>query len=63
MIVRFLYSTGCRRGELINILTRDVDFKKKNVYIRAGKGGKTRYTVIFKDKDLWKDLEEYIKDR
>ena len=63
MIIRFLVSTGCRRGELIKILIEDIKDKKKGVFIRAGKGGKERNTVIFNDKQLWKDLQDYIKDR
>ena len=52
LIIRILYSTGCRVGELINILPKDINFEKQQVFIRKGKYNKTRTTIIFNDPTL-----------
>lgn len=59
LIVRVLYSTGMRIGELENIKLCDMNFKKRTLFIREGKGSKDRY-VLFDRKTL-KDIKEYIE--
>ena len=41
-----LYSTGMRRGELVNLRTDDVDLERGTVLIRQGKGNKDRVVPI-----------------
>lgn len=45
-IIALLYSTGLRRGELINLKKVDVDIERKQVFVRGGKGKKDRTTVL-----------------
>lgn len=59
-IVEFLFSTGIRVSELININISDVDFISKTAVV-LGKGNKRR-TVCIGDKALYY-LKQYIKTR
>ena len=45
-IITILYSSGIRRGELINLRIRDIDFDKKIIFVRAAKGKKDRTTIL-----------------
>ena len=45
-MVDFLYSTGCRVSEVCNAKLKDIDWDKKTLIIRNGKGGKSRYTYL-----------------
>jgi site-specific recombinase XerD len=42
-MLEFLYSTGCRVSEFVNVLIDDIDFSSRQVNIRHGKGDKQRY--------------------
>ena len=42
-MLEFLYSTGCRVSEFVNITIDDIDFSSRQVNIRHGKGDKQRY--------------------
>lgn len=46
LIARLMYGTGMRLMEAIRLRTKDLDFERGQVIIRAGKGGKDRYTVF-----------------
>lgn len=41
-----LYSSGLRRSELLNLTKQDLDFDRKMVYVRQGKGRKDRTTLL-----------------
>ena len=45
-IITILYSSGIRRGELINLRIRDIDFDKKIIFVRGAKGKKDRTTIL-----------------
>jgi len=45
-IIEVLVSSGVRVGELINLNVEDVDFQKRAVHVRHGKGDKERITYI-----------------
>lgn len=45
-IIGMLYSTGIRRGELINLRLADIDIDRRQVFVRGGKGKKDRVTVL-----------------
>lgn len=45
-ILMLLYSSGLRLGELCQLEKRDVLFNRQLVFVRKGKGGKDRYTVL-----------------
>lgn len=51
LLVRMLLQTGFRRGELLRLYWRDVDLERREVFVRHGKGDKSR-TVPLEDKDL-----------
>ena len=40
-MLEVFYSCGLRRGELISLWLRDVDFERGTVFIRWGKGPRT----------------------
>jgi site-specific recombinase XerD len=46
VIIGILYSAGLRRGELINLRVRDIDFDRKQLWVRGGKGKKDRQTLL-----------------
>lgn len=58
-IIAVLYSSGVRRGELINLRIKDVDFDKKIIFVRAGKGKKDRTTILADHTALV--LHKYLK--
>jgi site-specific recombinase XerD len=45
-IITMLYSSGVRRGELLNLRIKDLDFDKRIIFVRAGKGKKDRTTIL-----------------
>lgn len=45
-ILMIIYSAGLRIGESIRLRKEDVDFHRKTVFIKAGKGKKDRYSVL-----------------
>lgn len=58
LIIKFLYSTGLRVSELINLKLKDLSLEKKEGWVRKGKGSKDRF---FKLSDiLLEDLNKYV---
>ena len=45
-LITMLYSSGLRRSELINLRLKDVDYDKKLIFVRGGKGKKDRTTIL-----------------
>ncbi|MGB0888599.1 MAG: site-specific tyrosine recombinase/integron integrase [Vicingaceae bacterium] len=58
-IVSLLYSSGLRRGELLNLKLTDIDSKRMVIKVINGKGGKDRLTIL--SKTVLEDLREYFK--
>lgn len=56
-IVGLLYSSGLRRGELINLNVTDIDSKRMVVKINNAKGNKDRISIL--SPSILKDLREY----
>ncbi len=52
-VLEVFYSCGLRRGELIELSTRDVDFERGTVFVRSGKGAKDRYVPIGERALFW----------
>lgn len=46
LLLMIIYSCGLRVGEAVNLKFEDVDFDRRMLKIRAGKGRKDRYTII-----------------
>jgi len=59
-IVGLLYSSGLRRGELLNLLVTDIDSKRMMINIKNAKGNKDRYSVL--SPSILKDLRKYYKE-
>lgn len=60
-IIEVLYSTGCRVSELVNIKIEDVDFKRNEVKIIRGKGGKDRLVYLTEIAEMY--LNKYMSTR
>jgi len=54
ILMMMFWFTGMRVAELINLLRKDIDFKKCEGIIRKGKGGKKRTFIL--DKKLAGEL-------
>ncbi len=61
-IIKALWWLGLRRKELVELDTRDIDFARKRVTVREGKGSKTRVVPIIDDEFLG-DLKHLLGDR
>jgi integrase/recombinase XerD len=57
-VITLIYATGIRLGEVVNILVRDIDFQRKLIHIRAGKGKKDRIVPL--PEILVKQLRVYL---
>jgi integrase/recombinase XerD len=59
-ILSVLFSTGMRRGELLNLKVKDIDSKNMIIRIKIGKGFKDRNVPL--KKNLLALLREYYKE-
>jgi len=46
LAARMLYGTGMRLAEGLNLRVKDVDFTRKVIFVREGKGGKDRVVML-----------------
>jgi integrase len=46
LIARLLYGTGMRLMECAQLRVKDIDFTRREITVRAGKGGKDRLTIL-----------------
>lgn len=60
-ILCFLYDSGCRIQELIDLRTRDLIFEPVGIAILHGKGGKTRRVPL--EKNTVQLLKQYFSDQ
>ena len=58
-ILTTIYSAGLRLSESVNLKISDIDSERKLIYIRGGKGGKDRTTILSSELILL--LREYYK--
>jgi integrase/recombinase XerD len=61
LILKFMYGSGCRVGEVVSLKISDINFKEKNAIIRAGKGNKDRFIILSKDWLI--ELKKYLKKK
>ncbi len=61
LILMFLYYSGLRLNEVINIKWNDIDFDRKIIHLKKSKGEKER--IIFLHKKLKQILEMYGKEK
>lgn len=59
-IIGMLYSAGLRRAELTGLRIADVDFDRRQIMVRAGKGRKDRTTLL--SERMVTALDKYIKE-
>ena len=45
-VIQLMYSTGLRVSEVVKIKMMDIDFDRKLLLVKAGKGNKDRYTIL-----------------
>lgn len=60
LLLRLLYQTGMRRGELVGIQEADIDLGNAQIRVH-GKGGKERLIPL--QQDLLLDLRDYIQQK
>jgi len=61
LIVSFLYSTGLRVSELVNLKVSDLNLDEKTGWVRRGKGSKDRLFVL--SENLCDDLKDYLNGK
>lgn len=59
-ILETLYTSGIRRGELVNLKLYDVDLKNGSLFIREGKGKKDRYVPLGNRASQW--IRRYVEE-
>lgn len=57
LLLKFIYSTGVRRSEVIELLEKDIQIGQNEILI-TGKGNKQRYVYV--SDDLMSELQEYF---
>ena len=61
LILKLYYSSGLRLSEAINLKMKDIDFSENILWVRDGKGGKDRMTIL--SKSLAEQLKEFAQYR
>jgi len=61
LIVSFLYSTGLRVSELVNLKIEDLNLDDKTGWVRKGKGSKDRIFTL--SGSLCDDIKNYLEER
>jgi len=59
LMAKLLYGGGLRLMECIRLRIQDVDFGHNNIFIRGGKGGKDRTTIL--PKNIREELKTHIE--
>lgn len=59
LLIATLYGCGLRCSEARNLMLRDLDFDRKMLHVRQGKGGKDRYVPL--SEHLVRGLKSYIE--
>jgi len=57
LMLQLYYASGLRLSEVINLRVKDIEFSQNSLWVRDGKGGKDRITIL--PQFLSKELEEY----
>jgi len=59
LLIEFMYSSGLRLSEIVNIKVNDLDLSENIGWVRGGKGGKDRLIIL--SKSLVEDIKKYLK--
>ena len=57
LMLQLYYASGLRLSEVINLKMKDIEFSQNSLWVRDGKGGKDRMTIL--PQFLSQELEEY----
>jgi len=49
LMLQFMYGSGCRVSEVVNLKIEDLNMKEKTATIRSGKGNKDRFIILSKE--------------
>ncbi|MDD3159354.1 MAG: tyrosine-type recombinase/integrase [Candidatus ainarchaeum sp.] len=61
LMLQFLYGSGCRVSEAVNLKVEELNFKERTATIRSGKGNKDRMIILSKN---WiTDLKKYLNHK
>jgi len=60
LVIQVLYTTGIRASELVNLKIEDIDYQRKTVLVKNGKGKKDRITII--SEQVLYNIDRYIKE-
>lgn len=60
LVVQVLYSSGLRVAELRNLQINEIDFDRRCINVRSGKGGKDRVTII--SKTVLLNIDKYLDE-
>jgi len=58
LIIQILYCSGLRVSELVDLKINDIDFQRKLVIVKSGKGNKDRITII--SKIVLDNIDKYL---
>jgi len=61
LLLKLIYGSGCRVGEIVKLKVDDLNFKEKTAMIRSGKGNKDRIIILSKDWII--ELKKYLKKK
>ncbi|MFH1522467.1 MAG: site-specific tyrosine recombinase/integron integrase [Patescibacteria group bacterium] len=60
LMIQILYSSGLRVSELVNLRINDIDFNRKILIIKGGKGKKDRITII--SRIVLDNIQKYLRE-
>lgn len=60
LMIQILYSSGLRVSELAGLEINDIDFYRKIINVKSGKGKKDRITIV--SKQVLSNTEKYLKE-
>ena len=61
LLISLAYAAGLRLSEVLDLQIQDIQYWRRAIQVRKGKGAKRRFTIL-PDK-LWNELRTYIKHK
>ena len=59
LIIQILYGSGLRISEVVNLQINDIDFNRRIIIIKSGKGKKDRITIL--SKQILENINNYLR--
>ena len=60
LMSKLIYGSGMRLNECLNLRVKDLDFQRRSILVRSGKGNKDRLTIL--PESLINELREQLKE-